>query len=62
MGECKEEKAKRLDSFLKPRLSKLVGADRNFVKAKDSLKQCLAQKAHVKPQITNLVMQLAKAH
>ena len=62
MGECKEEKAKRLDSFLKPRLSKLVGADRNFVKAKDSLKQCLAQKAHVKPQIANLVMQLAKTH
>ncbi len=62
MGECKEEKAKRLDSFLKPRLNKLVGADRNFVKAKDSLKQCLAQKAHLKPQISQLVMQLASNH
>jgi len=59
LGDCKKEREERLDSFLKPRLSKLVGADRNFVKAKDSLKQCLAQKAHVKPQIKQLVMQLA---
>ena len=61
LGECKQEKAARLDSFLKPRLNKLVGADRNFVKAKDSLKQCLAQKAHMKPQISKLVSILKDA-
>ncbi|MBL4910185.1 MAG: M1 family metallopeptidase [Alteromonadaceae bacterium] len=60
MGDCKKEREQRLDSFLKPRLSKLVGADRNFVKAKDFLKKCFAQKAVIKPQITKLVMQLAK--
>jgi len=38
-----------------------VGADRNFVKAKDSLKQCLAQKAHMKPQISKLVSILKDA-
>jgi alanyl aminopeptidase len=58
LGECNEVKNERLDSFLKPKLANLVGADRNFVKAKDSLKQCLAQKAHVKPQIKSLVMML----
>jgi alanyl aminopeptidase len=62
MGDCKKEREQRLDTFLKPRLSKLIGADRNFVKAKDSLKQCFAKKAHIKPQITQLVMQLASNH
>lgn len=55
---CDEAMNERLDSFLAPKLDKLVGADRNFVKVKDSLKQCLAQKAHVKPQIKDLVMML----
>ena len=58
MSDCNDMVNERLDSFLKPRLDNLVGADRNFVKVKDSLKQCLAQKAHVKPQITKLVMVL----
>jgi aminopeptidase N len=62
MGDCNKVNEQRLDSFLKPRLSKLVGADRNFAKAKDYLKQCLAKKAFVKPQISKLVMQLAKNH
>ena len=62
LGDCKKEREERLDNFLKPRLSNLVGADRNFVKAKDSLKQCLAQKAHVKPQISKLVKQLAQVN
>ena len=55
LGECKTVKAERLNSFLKPRLNKLVGADRNFVKAQDFLKQCLAQKRHVIPQIKTLL-------
>ncbi|WP_144392154.1 M1 family metallopeptidase [Pleionea sediminis] len=55
MGECKQEKAERLDGFLKPRLDKLIGADRNFVKAKEYLNQCLAQKEQVKPQIADMV-------
>ncbi len=54
LGECKEEKVARLNNFLKPRLNKLIGADRNFVKAQDFLKQYLAQKQHVKPQIKAL--------
>lgn len=58
MGDCNEVRNERLDSFLQPRLDKLVGADRNFVKAKDHLKQCLAKKAHIKPQIKKLVMML----
>lgn len=58
LGECVEEKNKRLDTFLKPRLGDLVGADRNFVKAKDHLKQCLAQKEKLKPQINELVLTL----
>ncbi len=55
LGECKEVKVERLNSFLKPRLNTLVGADRNFVKAQDFLKQCLAQKQQVKPQIKALL-------
>jgi alanyl aminopeptidase len=55
LGDCNETKVERLNSFLKPRLNKLVGADRNFVKAQDFLKQCLAQKDHVKPQIKQLL-------
>jgi len=62
LGDCNEVKNQRLDSFLKPRLTDLVGADRNFVKAKDFLKQCLAQKAHVKPQIKSLVMMLGDSN
>ena len=58
LGDCNEVRNERLDSFLQPRLDKLVGADRNFVKAKDHLKQCLAKKAHIKPQIKKLVMML----
>jgi len=58
LGECIELKNERLDDFLKPRLDKLVGADRNFVKAKDQLKQCLAQKTQLKPQIKTLVILL----
>ncbi len=62
LGDCNKIKEQRLDSFLKPRLIKLAGADRNFTKAKGYLKQCLAQKAHSKPQIKQLVMQLAQTH
>jgi len=58
MADCDEMMNERLDSFLAPKLDKLVGADRNFVKVKDYLKQCLAQKSHVKPQIKDLVMML----
>jgi len=60
LNDCNVKNGERLDSFLKPRLDKLTGADRNFVKAKDFLKQCLAQKAHIKPQINELVTTLGK--
>ena len=60
INDCSAAKAQRLDSFLKPRLSQLVGADRTFAKAKEYLKQCMAQKSNVKPQIKQLVMRLAQ--
>lgn len=54
-GGCEQKKMKRLNSFLKPKLKGLIGADKNFVKAIDSLKQCIAQKAYIKPQIKSLL-------
>jgi len=58
LGECDAKYSTRLDEFLKPRLPQLTGADSNFAKAKDYLQQCLAHKAHVKPQIKDLVSSL----
>ena len=57
---CKKESYDRLESFLKPRLSKLTGAGATYPKAKDYLDQCMAQKSHLKPQITQLVKTLGK--
>ncbi len=54
-ANCNQINSKRLETFLKPRLNDLTGADRNFVKAKDYLKQCQAQKSQLKPQITRLI-------
>lgn len=61
-GECDDKYNKRLDNFLKPKLGGLIGADRNFVKAKDYLKQCLAKKARAKPEITSLLAKLENSN
>jgi len=60
MGECEAQNLDRLDNFLKPKLPQLVGADRNFTKAQEYLQQCLAHKAHVKPQINSYIGELSK--
>jgi alanyl aminopeptidase len=58
MAGCDVKYGERLDTFLKPRLAGLSGAQSNFAKAKDSLEQCLAQKQHVQPQIKQLVEEM----
>jgi len=58
LNQCHKKNVTRLDEFLQPRLSELVGADKNFAKAKDYLQQCLARKDHVKPQIKALLAAL----
>ncbi len=60
VGECNQQKLRRMDNFLKPRLNKLLGADRNFAKAKESLTQCLARKAYIRPQIKTLLKRIKK--
>jgi len=53
--DCDEAAITRLNTVLKPKLPNLIGADRNFTKVEDYMKQCFAKKAHIKPQITALV-------
>jgi len=54
-GGCSEKTGARMESFLKPKLVNFVGAGKNYQKRLDSLSQCLAIKAHLKPQISALV-------
>jgi len=52
------KRKQRLDSFLKPRLDQLMGANRNYEKAKEYFDQSLTQKEFLKPQIKELVSSL----
>jgi hypothetical protein len=54
IGKCNPNGEQRLDTFVKPKLDQLLGANRTFEQAKDSLKQCNAQKKYIKPQIAEL--------
>jgi len=52
--QCNDESNNRMKHFLKPQLGKLIGADRNYVKAMDLLKQCKAFKSFANPQIKQI--------
>jgi len=58
LSECHQKNITRLDNFLKPRLDNLIGADKNFTKAKEYLDQCLSMRTHVKPQIKKLLEEM----
>ena len=53
--DCSKKIVKRMDTFLKPKLASLPGAERNYKKTLETLNQCMARKAHFKPQITELL-------
>jgi len=52
---CSESINQRMETFLKPKLSELAGAESNYGKVKEYLAQCTARKAAFKPQITKMV-------
>lgn len=53
-AHCNEQSASRMQDFLKPHLSSLIGADRNYDKAMDLLKQCRAFKSFAMPQVKKI--------